>query len=143
MTAKLLFLSCVVCDIQTTVAFLTMRVKQPDKENWGKLRRVLKYLNSTHSLPLTYFAESLTKIHWYVVNLTKDMTIAKATQALFLRLAKVLPQIYPLNRRYPPKAHLKVKLLPCMTNLVIYFGHVDSLKLKGTISQPMSCFKTT
>jgi hypothetical protein len=30
-------------DIQTTVAFLTMRVKPPDKDDWEKLRRVLKY----------------------------------------------------------------------------------------------------
>ena len=38
-TAQLLFLSCVRCDIQTTVAFLTARVIQPDEDNWGKLKR--------------------------------------------------------------------------------------------------------
>ena len=32
-------------DIQTAVAFLTTRVKNPDEDNWGKLKRVLKYLN--------------------------------------------------------------------------------------------------
>jgi hypothetical protein len=34
-------------DIQTAVAFLMTRVKTPDKYNWGKLKRVLKYLNGT------------------------------------------------------------------------------------------------
>ena len=31
-------------DIHTPVAFLTTRVRAPDTDNWGKLRRVLRYL---------------------------------------------------------------------------------------------------
>jgi hypothetical protein len=65
-TAQLLFLSRVCRDIQTTIAFLTTRVKRPDNDEWGKLRRVLKYLHSTSSLKLTLFAESLSNIVWYV-----------------------------------------------------------------------------
>ena len=49
-TAQLLFLSRVRCDIQTTVAFLTTREKQPVADDWGKLKRVLKYLLSTRYL---------------------------------------------------------------------------------------------
>jgi hypothetical protein len=37
-------------DVQTAVAFLTTRVKNPDEDDWGKLKRVLKYLNSTKYL---------------------------------------------------------------------------------------------
>jgi hypothetical protein len=40
------------CDIQMAVAFLTTRVKIPDKNDWGKLKRVLKYLNGTKYLKL-------------------------------------------------------------------------------------------
>jgi hypothetical protein len=65
-TAQLLFLSRVCCDIQTTVAFLTTRVKQLDDDDWGKLKRVLKYLNSTRFLRLTLSADSLSNIVWYV-----------------------------------------------------------------------------
>jgi hypothetical protein len=65
-TAQLLFLSRVRRDIQTTVAFLTTRVKHPDEDDWGKLKRVLKYLQTTRSLRLTLFADSLTDIRWYV-----------------------------------------------------------------------------
>ena len=37
-TAQLLFLSVHArCDIQVTVAFLTIRVKKPDTDYWGKL----------------------------------------------------------------------------------------------------------
>jgi hypothetical protein len=34
-------------DIQTAVAYLTTRVKSPNKDDWGKLKRVLKYPNGT------------------------------------------------------------------------------------------------
>jgi len=65
-TAQLLFLSRVRRDIQTTVAFLTTRVKKPDEDDWGKLKRVLRYLRSTRYLKLTLSAESLTNIIWYI-----------------------------------------------------------------------------
>jgi hypothetical protein len=34
-------------DIQMVVSFLTTRVKEPDKDDWGKLKGILKYLNGT------------------------------------------------------------------------------------------------
>jgi hypothetical protein len=61
-TAQLLFLSRVRRDIQTTVAFLTTLVKKPDNDDWGKLKRVLKYLHTTRSLHLTLSANSLSNI---------------------------------------------------------------------------------
>jgi hypothetical protein len=39
-------------DIQTAVVFFTTRVKSPDEDGWGKLKRVLKYLNGTRYLKL-------------------------------------------------------------------------------------------
>ena len=63
-------------DIQTTVAFLTTRVQRPDNDDWGKLKRVLKYLNSMHFLRLTLLAESLSNIVWYV---DAFMTIVRDT----------------------------------------------------------------
>jgi hypothetical protein len=65
-TAQLLFLSRVRRDIQTAVAFLTTRVKEPDEDDWGKLKRVLKYLNGTRSLLLTLSTDSLSILQWYI-----------------------------------------------------------------------------
>ncbi len=53
-------------DIQTAAAFLTTRVKEPDKDDWGKLRRVLKYLNGTKHLKLKLSVENLGMLKWYV-----------------------------------------------------------------------------
>ncbi len=55
------------CDIQTAVSFLTMPVQEPDEDDWGKLKRILKYLNGTWYLKLTLSMDQLKfTIHCYV-----------------------------------------------------------------------------
>ena len=39
-------------DTQTAVSFVTTRVKKTDEDDWGKLKRALKYLNGTRRLEL-------------------------------------------------------------------------------------------
>jgi hypothetical protein len=53
-------------DIQMAVAFLTARVKEPDENYWGKLKRVLKYLNGTKYLKLKLSVENFGVLKWYV-----------------------------------------------------------------------------
>ncbi len=53
-------------DIQRAVAFLTTRVKNPDEDNWGKLKRVLRYLNGTKYLTLKLNMDNLRMLKWYV-----------------------------------------------------------------------------
>jgi hypothetical protein len=67
MVAKALFL----CkrarpDIEQTIAVLCTRVKEPNKADWNKLVRMMKYLNSTRDLRLTLSADNLSCIKWYV-----------------------------------------------------------------------------
>jgi hypothetical protein len=53
-------------DIQTVVAFLTTRVKRPDEDDWGKLKRLLRYLKGTKHLKLTLSVDTLSRIRWWV-----------------------------------------------------------------------------
>jgi hypothetical protein len=53
-------------DIQTAVAFLTTQVKNPDEDDWGKLKWVLKYLNSPKYLKLNLTVDNLGLLKWYV-----------------------------------------------------------------------------
>jgi hypothetical protein len=54
-------------DIQMAVSFLTTWVKAPDQDNWGKLVRVLKYLNGTHYMKLILSMDEMKFIvHWCV-----------------------------------------------------------------------------
>ena len=65
--AQLMFMATRVHrDIQTTVAFLTMRVKSPDEDDWGKLKQVLRYLNGTKCLKLRIGVNDLGILKWYV-----------------------------------------------------------------------------
>jgi hypothetical protein len=65
--AQLLFVSTRVRrDIQTAVAFLTTRVKKPDEDDWGKLKRILKYLKGTRHMRLQLSIDALGVIHWWV-----------------------------------------------------------------------------
>jgi hypothetical protein len=53
-------------DIQPTVAFLSTRVSKSTKQDWGKLRRLLQYLNETIDLTLTLGADSFSKLTTWV-----------------------------------------------------------------------------
>ena len=67
MTAKLLYLSKRVrVDIQTAVAFLTTRVKQPDVSDWKKLTRCVRYLRGCKDLPLTLESDGSGIIRWWI-----------------------------------------------------------------------------
>jgi hypothetical protein len=65
--AQLLFMSMRARhNIQTAVSFLMKRVKSPDKDDWGKLKHVLKYLNRTKYLKLKLSMDNLGLLKWYV-----------------------------------------------------------------------------
>ena len=53
-------------DIRLPVSFLTKWVQEPDEDNWGKLKRVLKYLKGTMYMKLVLSAESLNSMEWCV-----------------------------------------------------------------------------
>jgi hypothetical protein len=53
-------------NIQLAVSFLTTRVKQPDEDDWSKLKRLLKYIRGTIYMPLILRANSLSIIKWWV-----------------------------------------------------------------------------
>jgi hypothetical protein len=49
------------------VSFLTTCVKEQDKDDWGELKHILKYLNGAQYLKLTLSADQLKfTVHWYV-----------------------------------------------------------------------------
>jgi hypothetical protein len=53
-------------NISTAISFLSTRVKQPDEDDWGKLKRVLKYLKGTRHMKLNLTVDSMNSIHWWV-----------------------------------------------------------------------------
>jgi hypothetical protein len=53
-------------DIHPTIAVLCTRVKKPNKDDWRKLNRLLKYINGTRKDKLILSADDLHIIKWYV-----------------------------------------------------------------------------
>ena len=43
-----------------------IRVKNPDEDDWGKLKRVIKHLNGTKYLKLRLTVEDLGMLKWYI-----------------------------------------------------------------------------
>ena len=48
------------------IAFLTMIVRKPDKDDWKKRRRLLGYLKRTIKFPLILCADGVNVIKWWV-----------------------------------------------------------------------------
>jgi hypothetical protein len=66
-TAKLLYLSKRARpDLQSAVAFLCTRVKQPDVDDWKKLGRCIPYLRGSKDIVLTLEADGTGAIQWWV-----------------------------------------------------------------------------
>src|SRR5210317_2223723 len=53
-------------DIQTTIVFLTTRVKEPDEDDWKKLLRMMRYLNGSKDLVLTLSSDGTGICKWYI-----------------------------------------------------------------------------
>ena len=65
-TARLLFLEKRARpDIQTVIAFLCMRVKVADVDDYKMLERVMAYLYKTLYMPLILGTDKSGNIHWY------------------------------------------------------------------------------
>jgi hypothetical protein len=53
-------------DIRTAVSFLCGRLTKPDEDDYKKLVRVMKYLDSTANMPLVLASDDTGKIRWWV-----------------------------------------------------------------------------
>ncbi len=48
------------------MSFLTTCVENPDEDDWGKLKRVLKYLKGTMHMKLKLSVENMGMVQWWV-----------------------------------------------------------------------------
>ena len=67
MTAKILWVAKrAKPDLQQAIAFLTTRVKAPDRDDYKKLARLVRFLRATASEPLTLEADETHVVKWWV-----------------------------------------------------------------------------
>ena len=53
-------------DLQPTIAFLCTRVREPDVNDWKKLRRLMKFMEQTKEDVLTLSMDEMMLVKWYV-----------------------------------------------------------------------------
>jgi hypothetical protein len=53
-------------DTCTAIAFLTTRVRAPEKDNWDKLVHLMRYIRCTHTMPLILSANGSGILKWWV-----------------------------------------------------------------------------
>ena len=53
-------------DIHLAMAFLSIRVTEPDTDDWKKLLRMMSYLKANEELVLTLEADDLRLMRWYI-----------------------------------------------------------------------------
>ena len=53
-------------DLQPYVSFLSKRVKKPDRDDWGKMKRLLQYIKGTLHMKLTLEIDDTGEIHWLI-----------------------------------------------------------------------------
>jgi hypothetical protein len=92
------------------VAFLTTRVKSPDEDDWGKLKRALRYLNGTKNLKLKLKADNLGILKWYIDGLHNVHWDCRGHLGGLLRIGQGAAIRYSrkmkLNTRSPTKTEL-------------------------------------
>jgi len=65
--AQLIFLGMLACpDLIMLVYFLTRCVREPDEDDWSKLKRGINYLHATRHVNFLIIIASVHTIHWYV-----------------------------------------------------------------------------
>jgi hypothetical protein len=53
-------------DTCTAIAFLTTRVREPDKDDWTKLVQLMRYIIGTHTMPLILSANGSGILEWWM-----------------------------------------------------------------------------
>ncbi len=71
------------------VSFLTTQVKNPDEDDWGKLVRVLKYLNGTCYMKVILSADEINlTTHWYIDELHQVHEDCRGQIGCFMMMGK-------------------------------------------------------
>jgi hypothetical protein len=112
LTTKLLYL----CkrarpDLQTDVAFLCRRVKQPDVDDWKKLGCCLCYLQGTKELVLTLEADGSGPIQWWIDASFAVHPDMKSHTGITMSLGKRYPFLSSISQKLNTKSSIEAELV--------------------------------
>jgi hypothetical protein len=118
-------------DIQTAVAFFTTRMKNPDKDDWGKLKRILKYLNGTKYLKLKLNVDSLTRLKWYVNGLHNVHADCRGHGRALFTMGKGATSSYSRKLKLNTWSSTESKLIMAGMNMLEMLWLLHFIKAQG------------
>ena len=98
-------------DIHPTVAFLTTRVKHPDRDDWRKLGRLMKYLRKTLYMPLILEAKDMQIIKWFVDASYGTHADFKSHTSACAIFGKGTPMSIPKKQKINSKSSMEVEVI--------------------------------
>ena len=98
-------------DIQTAIAFVTKWVKEYNEDEWGKLKRVLAYLNGARMLELTLLTNDIGAITWYVDTSYVVYNDCKGQLGRVMVLGKVATTSFSYKQKLNPKSSSEAELI--------------------------------
>ena len=110
--AQLLFLAMRARpEIQTTIAFLTKRVREPDEDDWGKFKRVLKYLKGTRHMKLNLTVDNMNTVSWWVDASYGVHMDCKGHTGMMMSLGKGAAMSFSRGQKLNVKSSTKAELV--------------------------------
>ena len=98
-------------DIQTAVAIPTTRVKSPDKNDWGRLKRVVKCLNETKDLEFTLSADNLGIFRWFVDASYETHNDCKGDSGLMMTMGSGAITSFSRKQKINGKSSMEAELI--------------------------------
>ena len=87
-------------DIQPKIAFLTTRMRYPDKEDWKNLQRLLSYLDATiNRVKIHLKIKTLNVVHWWVDTSYGKIHIKKEKKGQKSPPGRVAPQAHQTRKK--------------------------------------------
>ena len=157
--AQLLFLSTRAWkDIQTDVSSLTTRVKSRGEDDWGELKRFLKYFKCTKYMKLDFSIDTFSIIKWWVDVSDRTHLDCKGRTGTMMSLGKGNVSIYSNKKKLNTKSSTEIKLVGAYDFLphvlwslyfiesqgypvdqnILYQDHKATLRLEGNEDFPRS-----
>jgi len=110
LVAKLLYLSkCTRQDIQTAVAFLCTRVREPDTVDYKKLTKVMQYIRNTKDITLTIEPDDEAK--WWVDSSYAVHLDMKSHTGIYMMLGKGARYTASCKQKLNTKSSMKAELV--------------------------------
>jgi len=121
LVAKSLYLSkCTRQDIQTAVAFLCTRVREPDTDNDKKLRKVMQYIRSTKNMTLTIELDY--EAQWWVDSSYAVHPDMKSHTGIYMTLGKGARYTALCKQKLNTRSSMEQNWLLWTTQWVKYCG---------------------